>query len=209
MASSAMSDVEIASSSADGRSGAQPAWVAEELPPQYAEVARQIAALQEQAQQYEGVAGVLWKSGPALTAAVRHLFSALQFGTEEAASGSNYDLRVDLENGRRLLVEVVSAAEDPIDRRSPHIARILRALQEDAGESDRVVLAANVFHATPLPRRRQDPVTVDAMRLIQGLGANFVPTSALFGIWKSFLHDQGQAKKSIMSLYSMDGGIFR
>jgi hypothetical protein len=47
------------------------------------------------------------------------------------------------------------------------------------------------------------------MRLIQGLGANFVPTSTLFGIWKRSLQDRAQARKSVLNLYAMDGGIFR
>jgi hypothetical protein len=190
-------------------SDAQPAWVLEELPAEYAELARQIAALKEQALRYESVAGVIWRTGPALTAAVRDLFASLQFEVELVAPGANYDLRVDLEGGRRLLVEVVANPAEAIDRRSPHIARILRALQEDAGEKDRVVLAANIFSELPVGARRQDPVTVEAMRLIQGLGANFVPTSALFGVWKSSLQDLPQARKSIIKLYSMDGGIFR
>jgi hypothetical protein len=186
----------------------QPPWVTDELPPQAADIARQIAALRERAKQYEGVAGVLWQTGPALLACVRELFTALQFETEPMNGNSNYDLRVNLDGGRRLLVEVVSANE-PIDRRSTHISRVLRALQEDAGETDRVIIAANVFPSLPVPSRHADPVTTDAMRLIQGLGANFVPTSALFGLWKSSLHDFPQAKKSIFNLYSMDGGIFR
>ena len=200
-------DADAAAAATTG-SDAQPPWVAEELPVEYAELARQIAALREQAQRFEGVAGVIWRTGPDLTAALRDLFAALEFETELVAPGGNYDLRVDLEGGRRLLVEVVSSPE-PIDRRSSYIARILRALQEDAGEKDRVVLAGNIFPELPVGTRRQDPVTVEAMRLIQGLGANFVPTSALFGVWKSSLQDVAQARKSILKLYSMDGGIFR
>ena len=193
---------------ADAGSDMQPPWITEELPPQCADITRQIAALKERARQFEGVASVLWQTGPALLTAVRELFTALQFETEPMNGNSNYDLRVNLDGGRRLLVEVVWANE-PIDRRSPYITRILRALQEDAGETDRVIVAANVFPALPVAARHADPVTTDAMRLIQGLGANFVPTSALFGLWKSSLQDFPQAKKSIFNLYTMDGGIFR
>ena len=60
-----------------------------------------------------------------------------------------------------------------------------------------------------LTDRRGEPVSVEAMRLIQGLGANFVPTSALFGIWKASLVDALQARNSVMRLHSMDGGIYR
>jgi hypothetical protein len=191
-----------------GTPGALPEWVVEELPPAYAEIARQIQALREEAVTYEGVAGVLWQTGSALTSAVAQLFTALQFETQAVDSGSNFDLTVNLESERRLLVVVVGGGEG-IDRRSPHLAQILRALQEDAGERDRVVLAANLFADTPVTSRPPDPVTVDAMRLIQGLGANFVPTSTLFGIWKRSLQDRAQARKSVLNLYAMDGGIFR
>ena len=151
---------------------------------------------------------MLWQTGPALVAAVRELFVAIGFETETLEPGANFDLRVDLESGRHLLVEVVGGSER-IDRRSPQIAQILRALQEDAGEKDRVVLAANLFAEMPVKSRPDEQVTVDALRLIQGLGANFVPTSTLFGIWKSSLQDPAQAKKSVLNLYAMDGGIFR
>ena len=99
-----------------------PEWVTGELPDQYADVARQIAALKAQALQYEGVAGVLWQTGPALVAAVRELFVAIGFETETLEPGANFDLRVDLESGRHLLVEVVGGSER-IDRRSPQTSR--------------------------------------------------------------------------------------
>jgi len=190
------------------RSDAQPAWITAELPEQYAELARQMAALKEQARAYEGVAGVLWQRGSALTSAVRDLFVALGFEAELAEYGAHCDMRVNLGNSRRLLVEVISENQT-VDRRSPHISRILKVLQEDAGERDRVVLAANIFPDLAPPARRGDAVAPDALRLIQGLGANLVPTSALFGIWKQSLQDPQQARTSIMNLYAMDGGIYR
>jgi hypothetical protein len=208
MAVSSEEDRGLAAYMATMGSAAQPEWVTGELPAQYADVARQIAALKAQAQQYEGVAGVLWQTGPALTSAVRELFVALGFETDVQEPGSNYDLRVDLGSDRRLLVEVVGGS-DLIDRRSSQIAQILRALQEDAGEKDRVVLAANLFAEMPITSRPDEQVTVDALRLISGLGANFVPTSTLFGLWKSSLQDPAHAKRSVMNLYAMDGGIFR
>jgi hypothetical protein len=193
----------------DLRSDEQPEWVAAELPDQYADIARQMAALKEQARAYEGVAGVLWQRGSALTSSVRDLFVALGFfETELAEYGAHCDLRVHLGNDRRLLVEVVSEQES-LDRRSPHISRILQVLQEEAGERDRVVIVANIFPDVAPAARRMEPVTADALRLIQGLGANLVPTSALFGIWKQSLKDPQQGKSSVMNLYAMDGGIFR
>lgn len=197
-----------ATTQAVGGNDGQPEWVTPELPEQYADIARQIAALKEQARSYESVACVLWQTGDVLTAAVRDLFVALDFEAEPGGGDSSYDLRVDLGQGRRLLVNVVSDGAT-LDRKSPQIGRILRVLQEDAGEQDRVVLAANIFPTIAPAARRQDPVAVDALRLIQGMGANFVPTSTLFGIWKSSIADLAQARKSVMNLYAMDGGIFR
>ena len=190
-------------------SGAQsPDWIADVLPEQYADIARQIAALREQARVYEGIAAVLWQSGSALTSAVVDLFMALGFETELTEYGAVSDLRVSLSDGRRLLVNVVSEREG-LDRRSAHIARLLKVLQDEAGEKDRVVLVANIGFDQALSARRGDPVSVEAARLIQGLGANFVPTSSLFGIWKASLADASQARSSVMRLHSMDGGIFR
>ena len=195
---------ELAPTSSNG----QPAWVTGELPAQYADLAGQIATLQEEARKYENVAAVLWRTGMSLTLAVRDLFTALQFESELMENGASYDLRIHLEGGRRLLVEVVGA-NDVIDRRSPHIAQILRALQDDAGVQDRVVVAANAFCDTPLSSRRQEPVTADALRLIQGLGANFVATPTLFVIWRYSLKDLPGARKSVMNLHTQDGGLFR
>src|SRR5262245_14284891 len=91
----------------DSRSDGQPGWVTAELPEQYADIARQMAALKEQARAYEGVAGVLWQRGSALTSSVRDLFVALGFfETELAEYGAHCDLRVHLGNDRRLLIEV-------------------------------------------------------------------------------------------------------
>lgn len=189
-------------------SNGQPAWVTGELPAQYADLASQIEKLQEEARKYENVAAVLWRTGMSLTLAVRDLFTALQYESELTEIGASYDLRVHLDGGRRLLVEVVGFA-DAIDRKSPQIAQILRALQEDAGPQDRVVVAANAHCEMPLSSRRGEPVTADALRLIQGLGANFVATPTLFGIWRYSLKDLAGARKSVVNLHTQDGGLFR
>ncbi|MGQ0736684.1 MAG: hypothetical protein ACT4QD_23905 [Acidobacteriota bacterium] len=189
-------------------SNGQPAWVTQELPPQYADLANQIAALQAQAQQYEMLAAVLWQSGPSLTLALRDLFSALQLGVRLTETGASHDLCVLLDGGRRLLVEVVGTP-DSVTRKSPQIAQALRALQEDAGEHDRVVIAANAFCDAPLASRKGEPVTADALRLIHGLRVNFVTTATLFGIWRYSLKDLSGAQKSVLNLYGHDGGVFR
>jgi hypothetical protein len=188
--------------------GELPAWVAAELPPAYADLARQIAALREEARRFEDIAGVLWQTGPPLMLSVRHLFAALGFETDLAVIDRSYSLRVSLDGQRRLLVE---AAGDiaPLQRKSPPVSRLLRALQEDAGEHDRLVLAVNAFCDLPLDARRGDPVAPDALRLLQRLGANVVTTATLFGLWKYSLTDVDAARRSILQLHGQDGGIYR
>ncbi len=196
---------EQAITSSDG----QPGWVTGELPAQYGELAAKIKALHEEAHKYEKIAAVLWQTGTPLVVAVRDLFAALQFKVQESESGAaSYDLSVELENGRRLLVEVVGGT-GAVDRKSPHIGQVLRALQDDARDQDRVVVVANAHCETPLADRRQEAVAPDALRLIQGLGANFIATPTLFGIWRYSLQDLPGARKSVARLHSQDGGIFR
>jgi hypothetical protein len=186
--------------------GQLPPWVTAELPPQYAELANKIAAIHAEARQYEDIAGVIWQTGKPLVACVGNLFAAMRFETE-MKDGASYDVCVHLDSSRRLLV-VVTGGREAIQRKSPQIAQIVHTLQEDAGNQDRVVLAANAFCDTPVPSR-QDPVAPDALRIIQGLGANFVATSTLLGLWKYGLTDTASAKKSVMRLHAQDGGIFR
>jgi hypothetical protein len=199
---------DVTPESASPESHELPAWVIDELPPQYGEIARQIATLKEDARKYEGIAAVVWETRQRLTLAVRDLFAALKFETELMSDDAHYDLAVDLGEGRRLLVDVVGGS-DALDKRSPEIQRVLTALQQDAGSDDRVVVAANVFHKTPLKSRNQEPAAPDALRLIQGLGANLIETSTLFGLWRYSLEDLDGARESVMKLHSLDGGIFR
>jgi hypothetical protein len=188
--------------------GDAPEWVIEELPPQCAEVARQIAELRQKAATFDRVAAVLWQTGPELLAALSDLFTALGCTVDPAGGTMPYDLKVTLDDSRAMLVQVVSGRER-LDRRAPVLARVLQALQDATGERDRVVLATNLFPEMPLEKRPDEQVTQDAMRLIQGLGANVVPTRTLFGIWKSSLDDMEQARKRVANLHAMDGGIFR
>ena len=189
-------------------SNGQPGWVTGELPPRYAELAGQIAALQTEARTYEGVAGVLWQTGGPLTLAVRDLFAALQLDTVLMETGANYDLRIQLEGSRRLLV-LAAGAPDSIDRKDEVIGRVLATLQKDAGDEDRVVVVSNAFCDMPLAARRDEPVSVEALKLIRGLGANVVASSTLFGIWRYSFKDLAGAKKSLMNLHTQEGGIFR
>lgn len=185
----------------------QPAWVAAELPPEYGEIARKIANLRHEARKYERFADVLWCKGQPLKLGVRDVFAALEFKTDLSDETANYDLAVELEPQRRLLVEVL-AGVSPLDKRSPDIARALRAIQE-AGPGDRVVFAANIPCDKPVAMRQEVPAAPDALRLIQGLGANLVTTATLFGFWRYSLQDLAGARKSVHLLHALDGGIFR
>ena len=186
--------------------GQQPTWVTPELPPQYAELANKIAAIQAEARKYEDIAGVIWQTGKPLVTAVRNLFAAMQFQAE-AKEGANYDVEVTVETGRRLLL-VVAGHREGIQRKSPQIGQVVHVLQEDAGTNDRVVLVANTFCEMPVSSR-PDAVTPDGLRLIQGVGANFIATPTLLGLWKYSLTDLASAKKSIHRLHAQDGGIYR
>lgn len=189
-------------------SAGQPDWVTSELPPRYAELAGQIAALQSEARTYEGVAAVLWQTGGLLTLAVRDLFAALQLEASLMDTGANYDLHVNLEAGRRLLV-LTAGGTDPIDRKADVIGRVFATIQQEAGESDRVVVVSNAHCNTPLAARKDEPITSDALKLIRGLGANVVASSTLFGIWRYSFKDAAGARKSLMNLHTQEGGIFR
>ncbi len=184
------------------------AWVTAELPPAYAEIAGKIAALREEAQKYEEIAGVLWQVGRPLAVGVRDIFSALKYDATLTERESGYNVRVDLGGERRLIVEVAGSPE-AIDRKSPAITELLRLLQNDLGDHDRLVLAVNSWCALPLEARKKDLVTPDAVKLVQRVAANIVATSTLFGIWRYSLTNLDAARQSVMKLYSHDGGFFK
>ena len=186
----------------------QPAWVVEELPPEYGEIARKIAKLREEAHSYEKFAEVLWRRGQPLKLGVRDVFAALGFKTDLSNEAASYDLVVALDPQRRLLVEVL-AGVSPFDKKSPDITRALRAIQEDAGPGDRVVFVANIPCDKPVAMRQEVPAAPDALRLIQGLGVNLVATSTLFGFWRYSLQDLAGARTSVDRLHALDGGIFK
>lgn len=191
-----------------GRHEEPPAWVAAELPAEHAEITRKIANLREEARKYERFAELLWRTGEPLIHGVRDVFSALGFRTDLAGETASYDLAVELDPGRRLLVEVLGGVS-PLDKKAPEIARALRAIQQDAGPGDRVVFVVNIPCDCPVQLRQQAPATPDALRLIQGIGANLVATSTLFGFWRYSLQDSAGARKSVTLLHSLDGGMFR
>jgi hypothetical protein len=186
-----------------------PAWVTPELPPAYRELAERMAGLRAEARAYEDIAQMLWRTGEPLTTAVRELFTALRFDAVLDAHGSGHELVVRLDGQRRLLV-AVGGSPDAIDRQSPVIKELLRLLQDEAtSDQDRLVLAINAWCELPLEARRGDPITPDALRVVQRLGANVIATTTLFGVWKYSLVDLDTARKSIMRLHGQDGGVFK
>ena len=189
-------------------SNGQPGWVTTELPPRYAELAGQIAALQSEARTYEGVAAVLWQTGGLLTLATRDLFAALQLDTFLMETGANYDLQVQLDGGRRLLV-LTAGGSETLDRKADVISRVFATIQQDAGEHDRVVVVSNAYCGMPLAQRKDEPIATDALKLIRGLGANVIASSTLFGIWRYSFKDAAGARKSLTNLHTQEGGIFR
>lgn len=184
------------------------AWVLAELPPAYQEIAAKIAALRQQAQKYEEITGVLWQVGKPLAIGVRDIFSALQFDATLTERESGYNVRVQLGGDRRLVLEVAGSTE-AIDRQSPALTELLRILQNEVNDHDRLVLAVNAWCDLPLDARKKDLITLEALKLATRVGANVVATSTLFGIWKHSLTDLEAARQTVMRLYSHDGGFFR
>jgi hypothetical protein len=197
-----------AASTAAPSDGNPPSWIISELPPAHAEIALKIEALRRDAQKYEGVAGVLWQVGQPLAEGIRDIFQELKFETTLTRREGGHNIRVDLGSDRRLIVEVAGAAE-AIERKAPAITELLRLLQEEAGDKDRLVLAVNAWCNLPLDARKSDLITPDALKLAQRVGAAVVASSTLYGIWKYSLTDLDAARQSIMRLYSHDGGIFK
>jgi len=80
---------------------------------------------------------------------------------------------------------------------SNKIGQALQALQQDAGDGDRVVVAVNSHRKEPLAvRADREQVTENALALLAGLKVNVVTTAHLFGIWKQSLDDRSGAGTS-------------
>jgi hypothetical protein len=183
-------------------------WIRAELPPAYAEIADKIEALRRDAQKYEEIAGVLWQVGEPLAAGVRDIFLALKFDATLVEHEHGQNIRVPLGNDRRLIVEVAGSRE-AIDRKCPAFTELLRLLQNEATDQDRLVLALNGWCDLPPDARKNDLITPDALKLAQRVGANIIPTTTLFGLWKLSLTNVESARQSVMKLYSHDGGFFK
>ena len=197
-----------ATSHDDDRYERPPAWVAAELPPRHAQITADVDALQREARKIEAIGALLWRTGLPLIHAVRDTFAFMGFATEVADQKANYDVSVQLDGGRRFLIEVAASAE-AVDRTSPKITRILQTIQLDATDRDKVVLVVNACCNTPIQDRKQEPVTLDGLKLIAGLGATVITTSTLFATWKYSLRDAADARKIVNSLHAFVGGLYK
>ena len=185
-----------------------PAWVAAQLPPRYAEITAEVDALHREAHNIEAIGALLWRTGLPLIQAVRDAFAFMGFATEVAGQPANYDLSVQLDRGRRLFIEVAASA-GAVDRTSPKITQILQTIQLDATDQDRVIFMVNAYCDTPIQDRKQEPVTLDALKLIAGLGATLMTTSTLFATWRYSLQDAADARKIVNNFHAFVGGLYK
>lgn len=183
-------------------------WIKAELPPAYAEIADKIEALRKDAQMYEEIAGVLWQVGKPLASGVRDIFVALKFDATVVEHELGQNVRVQLGGDKRLIVEVAGSKET-IDRKCPAFTELLRLLQNEATDQDRLVLALNAWCELPPDARKSELITADALKLAQRVGANVIPTTTLFGIWRFSLTNLEGARQTVMKLYGHDGGFFK
>jgi|GEM_PF-1587325 len=185
-----------------------PDWVTSAMPPRFIEVHDTIRRLQEEAASLALIAGLLWETGENLERAVCGVFSSLGYDPRLTRKGRTYDITVTLDENRRLLIEV-TGIEGAIKKNSNKINQALQTVQQEQGEADRVVIAANAHRLIPLAERTSvEIVTEDALALIAGMKVNLVTTATLFQIWRISLDDPGQAKTIVDKLHSQAGGLF-
>ena len=149
------------------------------MPQRHVEIVAEIEKLQEEARQLESLGRLLWQEGGPLEEAVRDLFQSVGIEAETAPAKAAWDVTVNLDGGRRLLV-VVTGTESNVTNKSDKIRQVFEAAQ-GLEETDRIVLAANVHRERPVADREWlDPATAEAMMIIKGLGVVFVTTAMLF-----------------------------
>jgi hypothetical protein len=190
-----------------GAGDTSPVWLVAEMPQQYRDAAATVARLTADMDGMNAIGRLLWQTGLPLNDAVRDVFVACGYGAELTERGATYDVTVILDDRRRLLLEV-TGIEGNIQKKSPKIGQLFQTTQEIATEHDRVILAANTFRISPVLERKDDHITPDALKLVKRMGANFVTTANLFGVWKAFLIEPELARQHIEKLHALDGGVF-
>ena len=192
-----------------------PGWVAGLMPQRQAEIGAEIgklqaaiAKLQEEAGAIESMGRLLYQTGQPLKEAVRDVFGLNGLQAELTAAESTYDVTVNLDTSKRLLV-VVTGTDKKITNKSAEIRQVFETAQAITGEEDRLVLAANVQRERPVADREWlDSATPDALMLMTGLGAVFVTTATLFRIWKLSTENPQAATEHLLQLHAAAPGSF-
>ena len=184
-----------------------PDWISGWMPPHHLEILAEIDKLKEEGSQMESLGRLLWQTGSPLEEAVRDLFRAVGLSAELTPGPSSSDVVVDVGEGKRLLV-LVTGTENGLTHMSPKIKQAFEASQDASGESDRVVLVANVHRLRPVADREWlDPATSEARMVIKGVGAVFVTTATLFAIWELSWEHPDVATDHLLSLHTAEAGF--
>jgi hypothetical protein len=200
---------ELRSIELEGAGDDPPAWLFSALPQRFMDLQEQISKLNAERDGFLRIGELLWQTGQPLNEAVANFFNQMGHGATLTAERATYDVTVDLGESRRLLIEV-TGIEGSIQKKSPKIGQLFQTSQEEATDTDRVILAANVNRTKSASERSNLPaITPDALRLVSRLGANFVTTQTLYDIWKIGLHDRSLAQSHIMNLHRTEGQFFR
>jgi hypothetical protein len=192
----------------EGGVDAEPSWLRGQMPESYQRSLAEIERLTNEAQRMASVGRLLWQTGEPLNEAVCEVFRRLGFRAELTPRATTYDVTVNIDDKRRLLLEV-TGIEGAIQKKSPKLAQVFQTVQEFATEHDRVVLVANTFRQVNVVERdKNSSVTADALKLLQRMTANVVTSPTLFRVWSIALDDPGTAKQQVERLWSQDGGLF-
>ena len=200
----------------DGVCGPAPDWVAAMMPNRrHGEIMAEIAKLQAEAeqlreasQQMESLGRLLWQAGQPLQEAVCEVFMAAGLDANRAHEDAPFDVVVELGDGKRLLVEV-AGIEGPVTKKSSKVRQTFDTAQDDVGENDKVVFAANAHRERSVSDREwTDPVNSDALMILTGLGAVFVTTTTLFRIWSLSRENPEAAREYLLRLHGASPGIF-
>ena len=186
--------------------GTLPSWVVAEMPVRFQEVERAARKALLEYDRMKKVAGLLWDGDEPLVDAVLEVFKSCGFRGQKTEKGATWDITIEIDGERRLLVEV-SGIEGALKKRSNKISQTLSAKQH-ARDQDRVVLAMNLNREVPLLQRSScEAVTRDAMELLTPLNVVVVQTSTLFEIWKTGLGNPEKSRAELAALHSEAAGL--
>ena len=94
-------------------------------------------------------------------------------------------------------------------KKSSKVRQTFDTAQDDAGENDKIVFAANAYRERSVSDREWiDPVNSDALMILTGLGTVFVTTTTLFRIWSLSRERPEAAREYLLRLHGGSPGIF-